>query len=129
MAMLDREFIIKRLQFIPSPAEGFGTTRLNPTELLVKHPAATFFIKASGTSMIGAGIHPGDVLVVDRSIEARSGQVVVALLDGEFTVKRLQFTPQGGELHPENPEYAPLQVAPTAEFEVWGVVTYVLHQL
>ncbi|HPC48368.1 MAG TPA: translesion error-prone DNA polymerase V autoproteolytic subunit, partial [Deltaproteobacteria bacterium] len=72
----------------PSPADAFVDGRLDLNEHLVAHPAATFFVRVEGTSMIDAGIHPGDILIVDRALEPRNGSVVVAVLDGEFTVKR-----------------------------------------
>ena len=85
-------------------------------------------MRASGDSMRDAGIHSGDILVVDRALEPTHGRVVIAALDGELTVKRLRHT--GGRLFlvPENPDYAPLEVSPEASFEIWGVVTFVIHR-
>ena len=113
----------------PSPAEDYLDKALDLNELLVAHPAATFYVRASGDSMRDAGIHSGDILVVDRAVEPTHGRVVIAALNGELTVKRLRHT--GGRLFlvPENPDYAPLEVAPEASFEIWGVVTFVIHRI
>lgn len=100
---------------------------LDLNELLVARPEATFFVRVCGDSMTGAAIHHDDILVVDRSVTARPGHVVIAFLDGEFTVKRLRQTDQGLELAPENPDYAPTPVPPEADFMVWGVVRHVIH--
>ena len=112
----------------PSPAEDYLDKALDLNELLVAHPAATFYVRASGDSMRDAGIHSGDILVVDRAVEPTHGRVVIAALNGELTVKRLRHT--GGRLFlvPENPDYAPLEVSPEASFEIWGVVTFVIHR-
>ena len=112
----------------PSPAEDYLDKALDLNELLIAHPAATFYVRASGDSMRDAGIHSGDILVVDRAVEPTHGRVVIAALDGELTVKRLRHT--GGRLFlvPENPDYAPLEVSPEASFEIWGVVTFVIHR-
>ncbi|MYL84774.1 translesion error-prone DNA polymerase V autoproteolytic subunit [Desulfovibrio aerotolerans] len=112
----------------PSPAEDYLDKALDLNELLIAHPAATFYVRASGDSMRDAGIHSGDILVVDRAVEPTHGRVVIAALDGELTVKRLRYT--GGRLFlvPENPDYAPLEVSPEASFEIWGVVTFVIHR-
>lgn len=112
----------------PSPAEDYIDKRLDLNEHLVRHPAATFFVRADGDSMRDAGVASGDILVVDRAVEARDGHIVVAALDGELTVKRLRR--QNGRLYlaPENPDYAAVEVSPEASFEVWGVVTYIIHK-
>lgn len=113
----------------PSPAEDYVEKRLDLHDLVVEHPAATFFVKVVGDSMIGAGIHTGDILVVDRSLSAKSGKVIVALFNGEFTVKR--FIKKGEEvtLCPENAHYPPIPIKEGDDFQIWGVVTYVLHKL
>ena len=112
----------------PSPAEGFLDKRLDLNELVVRHPEATFFVRVSGHSMTGAQIQSGDILVVDRSIEARDGHVVVAVLDGEFTVKRLYRRNGRLVLQPENRAYRPMPIDLEQGFEVWGVVTHVIHK-
>lgn len=112
----------------PSPAEDHLEAPLDLTELLVRHRAATFLLRVVGDSMTGAGIFPQDILIVDRAIRPQSGMVVVAALDGEFTVKRLQRRSDGSLLLlPENPRYPPIQVTAEQDAVVWGVVTYVLH--
>ena len=113
----------------PSPAEDYIEGRLDLNKHLVKHPAATFFVRVAGDSMTGAGIHPGDILVVDRSLEPRDASVVIAVLDGELTVKRLSRRDGRLYLLPDNSLYRPLEVLEEMEFEVWGVVTSVIHSL
>ncbi|MCA1631429.1 MAG: translesion error-prone DNA polymerase V autoproteolytic subunit [Acidobacteria bacterium] len=113
----------------PSPAEDYIEGRLDLNKHLIKHPAATFFVRVAGDSMTGSGIHPGDILVVDRSIEPQDASVVIAVLDGELTVKRISR--RGGRLYlvPDNSLYQPLEILEGMEFEVWGVVTSVIHSL
>ena len=113
----------------PSPADDYIEGKLDITKYLVKHPAATFYVRVSGDSMIGAGIHSGDVLVVDRSLEAKSGNVIVAALDGDLTVKRLYQKNGLLRLLPENKEYQPIEIQDGQAFEIWGVVTNVIHPL
>ncbi len=111
----------------PSPADDFIDKALDLNEHLIAHPAATFFVKVQGDSMIDAGIHPGALLVVDRSLQPRSGSIILAILDGEFTVKRLKKDKGQVILCPENPRYAPVTVMPGQDFEVWGVVRHVIR--
>ena len=119
----------------PSPAEDYVEGRLDLNELLVRRPAATFFLRVEGDSMTGAGIHNGDLLVVDRAATAGDGSVVVACVDGRMTVKRLRHG-LGGELRleGEHPDYPPLVFRPPdddcddAGVMVWGVVTAVIHR-
>lgn len=113
----------------PSPAEQYVETPLDLNELLVRHPAATFFVRASGDSMVGAGIRPGDILVVDRSLEAQDGSVVVAAVDNEFAVKFLR-RPNGGppRLESANPRYRPIVFSDEMELRLFGVVTAVIHE-
>lgn len=113
----------------PSPAEEYLEKALDLNEYLVQRPEATFFVRVSGDSMVGAGIHHDDILVVDRSLGARPGNVVIALVDGEFTVKRLRKTSNGLELAPENPDYVPLELTEETDFQVWGVVRHVIHSV
>lgn len=112
----------------PSPADGYLEGALDLNELVVNHPAATFYVKVQGDSMINAGIHSGDILVVDRSLSAHHKSIIVAVLDGEFTVKRLILEKNELYLFSENLSYPPIQVSKEAQFEVWGVVTYVIHK-
>lgn len=113
----------------PSPAEDYIEKTLDLNEYLAPRPEATFFVRVAGDSMTGASIHHGDILVVDRSVTPAPGNVVIACIDGGFTVKRLQRTATGLELAPENPDYAPTPITPDTDFEIWGVVRHVLHKL
>ena len=113
----------------PSPADDYLEGKLDLNRHLIKHPAATYFVRVTGDSMIGAGIHSGDLLVVDRSLEPADKNVVVAVLDGELTVKRL-FKQNGIlRLLPENLNYQPIEITPQQTIEIWGVVTSVIHAL
>ncbi len=111
----------------PSQADDYVEKSLDFNEYLVKHPAATFCVRASGDSMINAGIFPGDVLVVDRALTPKNNSIVIAVVDGDFTVKRMQKS--GGDIYliSENPAYEPINVT-GRNFEVWGIVTHVLHK-
>ncbi|TAN53811.1 MAG: translesion error-prone DNA polymerase V autoproteolytic subunit [Rhodospirillales bacterium] len=113
----------------PSPAADHLAVGLDLTALLVRHPAATFMLRVSGDSMTGAGIHDGDLAIVDRSLEARPGHVVVAVLDGEFVLTRLRL--RGGRLFldAENPKFRSCVVPGENGFEIWGVVTATIHPL
>ncbi len=113
----------------PSPADDYIEKALDLNEYLIANQAATFFVRVSGDSMTGAGIHDGDILIVDRSIDPVRGQVAVAVIDGEMTVKRLRW--RGGKLtlEPENDKYPPIEINSESECLIWGVVTYVIHAL
>jgi DNA polymerase V len=113
----------------PSPAEDYSEKRIDLNQQLIKHPAATFLIRVVGDSMVGAGIHSGDVLVVDRSERPRPGQVVVAALNAELVVKRIPMAGNRPQLDSENPDYAPLRVDEHADLNIWGVVKHVIHSL
>ena len=110
-----------------SPAEDHVEGRLDLNEHLIRHPAATFFVRASGDSMLGAGIHPGDLLVVDRSLEPAHGKVVIAVVDNELTVKRLEVRDGRVRLLAENDRYPPIACAEGTDLQIWGVVTSVVH--
>ncbi len=112
----------------PNPASEFIEHFLDLNQYLIKHPAATFFIRVEGDSMIGADISSGDILVVDRSLEATDRQIVIACIDGEFTVKRLMKRNGTTWLEAENARYRPIHIRSNQQFEVWGVVTYVIHK-
>lgn len=112
----------------PSPAEQYIEAPLDLNELLVKKPAATFFVRAAGDSMTGAGIHSGDILVVDRSLEAQEGSVVIASVDNEFTVKFFRRDDAGVRLEAANRRYKPIQFTEAMELRIFGVVTAVIHQ-
>jgi len=106
----------------PSPVDDSRET-LDIASHIVRNKASTFFMRVSGESMTGAGIYDGDLLIVDRSLEARHGDIVVAVLNGEFTVKRLSRRDGRVELHPANADYRKITVTEEMDFEVWGVVT------
>jgi DNA polymerase V len=112
----------------PSPADDHLERALDLNEELVRNPAATFFVRVKGESMRDAGIRSGDILVVDRSVSPADRQIVVAMIDGEFTVKR--FRKQNGRitLEAENPSFSPIDVGEDQELTIWGAVTYVIHQ-
>lgn len=113
----------------PSPAEDCMDRDLDLHEHLVRHKSATFFLRASGQSMINAGIFDGDLLVVDRIIPATHNKVVIAALDGELTVKRLVRRDGRVLLAPENPDYPEIDITEHEYVHIWGVVTYVIHKL
>ncbi len=113
----------------PSPAQDYYDGPIDLTERLVEDQAATFIVRAAGESMIGAGISAGDEILVDRSKRPRDGDVVVAVLDGELTIKRLQITGAGVVLQADNPAYADVVVPELSDLVIWGVATYSLHHL
>jgi len=113
----------------PSPADDYVEGRLDLNQYLIPHPAATFFVRVAGDSMVGAGIHPGDLLLVDRALEPVDGRIVIAVVDGELTVKRLRLRAGAVQLLAENDGYAPLLITEAMEFVIWGVVTNVIHPL
>ncbi len=113
----------------PSPADDFMEERLDLNEHLIQHPAATFFVRVDGDSMIGSGMHRGDILIVDRSLEPLNGQIVIACIDGAFTVKRIRISSGKILLEPDNPLFPSIPVEPLSDFQVWGVVTYVIHSV
>ncbi len=113
----------------PSPADDYIEGKLDLNRHLIKHPAATFFVRVTGDSMLDAGIHSRDILIVDRSLEAIDGNVIVAVLDGELTVKRLYKRNNVLRLLPANKDYQPIEIQAQQSFEIWGVVTNVIHAL
>jgi|SRR6185369_6473276 len=113
----------------PSPADDFIDKKLDLNDLLIKHPVATFFVRVSGDSMLGAGIHSGDILVVDRALEAVNDNIVVAVINSELTVKRLRTTRGKVVLMPENSNYKPIEISENDDFSIWGVVTSVIHKV
>jgi len=113
----------------PSPADDHIEKTLDLNDLLIQTPAATFFVRAEGESMLGAGIHPNDILVVDRSIDPTVGKIVICALNDELTVKRLKSIGDVIILGAENPAYADIVVQEGTELIIWGVVTNVIHAL
>jgi DNA polymerase V len=121
-------FTIRIPAGFPSPGDDYLDDKLDLNEYLIKHPSATFFMRVEGDSMVNAGINSGDLLIVDRAMEATNGSIVVAIVDGEFTVKRFQVKDNKAYLVAENSHYHPIEITPEMRFEVWGVVTYVIHR-
>ena len=113
----------------PSPAEDYIEEQLDLNKHLIKHPAATFFVKVKGDSMIDAGIHSGDILIVDRAVNPGNKKVVIAVINGELTLKRIRMTKGKLFLVPENDKYKPVEITEEMDFTVWGVVTNVIHKL
>lgn len=112
----------------PSPAEEYLGDTLDLNKLMIDNPTSTFFARVDGDSMINAGIFDGDILIVDRSVVAKHNSIVVAIVDNEFTVKRLK---SDGELQlvPENPSYKPIKISGHSDITIWGVVTGVSRKL
>ena len=113
----------------PSPALDFMEKSINLNTALSENPLATFFVKVDGNSMIDAGIHDKDVLVVDRSLSAAHKSIAVCFIDGEFTVKRIRLEKDALWLMPENKNYNPIKVDETNHFMIWGIVTYVIKKI
>jgi DNA polymerase V len=112
----------------PSPADDHMDETLDLNTHLIQHKESTFFVKAQGESMLGAGIYPGDILIVDRSVTARSGKIVIAVVDSEFTVKRLHKYKGKITLKAENTDFDDINIKEGSELIIWGVVTSVIHQ-
>ncbi len=113
----------------PSPAADFDETKISLDAVLVKNREATFYAKASGTSMIGAGIDDGDILVIDRSLEPQNNKVAVCFLDGEFTVKRIKVSKEEVFLMPENKLFEPIKITEENQLIIWGIVTHVVKKM
>lgn len=113
----------------PSPAEDYLDRPLDFNELLIAHPAATFAVRITGNSMDGIGIYPGDIAVVDRAMTAVDGSIILAILDGEFTIKRYRRRPQRAWLEAANASYPPIELDECRAFEVWGVVRHTIRRL
>lgn len=123
-------FIDKISAGFPSPAEGYLEKSLDLNDLMIENPPATFFVRVEGDSMIGAGIHPGDMLIVNRAKNPADGKIIIAVLDGELTVKRLRLLQNDTiQLEAENDNYAPIVVTAEREFKIWGVVTGVVRSV
>jgi len=111
----------------PSPAEDYIDKKLDLNEHLIKHPSATFFVKVEGNSMINAGIHNGDTLIVDRALEPADKKIVIAVINGDMTVKRIRKLHGRLYLMPENDTFQPIEITEDADFQIWGVVSTVIH--
>lgn len=113
----------------PSPAEDYVEKTLDLNELCIQHPASTFFVRVQGESMTGVGIFPHDVLVVDRSLNAKHGDIIIACLESEMTVKELHLKPPPAYLLPRNPAFQPILIEEGMVLEVFGVVTNIVRSL
>lgn len=113
----------------PSPATDYMTQAIDLNKELVKHPAATFYGRVVGDSMIDAGVEEGDILVIDKSLEARDGDMAVCFVDGEFALKYIKFRENGLSLLPANDKYPAIEVSEGSDFIMWGVVTYVIKKV
>lgn len=111
----------------PSPAQDYNGRRIDLNDVLIKDPTSTYVVRVTGDSMAGAGIAHGDEVIVDRSLTPHDGDVVIAIVDGELTIKRLRIRDDGTFLVPENPKYPVQRLNEHAELKVWGVVTRSLH--
>lgn len=112
----------------PSPAQDYISETVDLNREIVKHPAATFYGRVSGDSMIEEGIEQGDMLVIDRSLQPEEGDLVVCCVDGDFTLKRIHIEPGRVWLLPSNETYDPILVTPENQFSIWGVVTYTIKR-
>jgi len=122
-------FLAKISAGFPSPADDYIEKPLDLNEHLISNPPATFFVRVSGQSMINAGIHDGDLLIVDRSLEPRDNSVVIASIFGELTVKRIRKQTDRLFLVPDNNAYEPIEISGETELQIWGVCKHVIHGL
>jgi len=113
----------------PSPADDYEEPSLSLNDLVIYHPVSTYFARVTGDSMTGACIYPNDVVVVDRALTAANNRIVVARVGEELTIKRLQIIGRKTFLKPENPAYTSIEVKHGEDWEIWGGVTWVVHQL
>ncbi|MEI7441920.1 MAG: translesion error-prone DNA polymerase V autoproteolytic subunit, partial [bacterium] len=111
----------------PSPADEYLDRDIKLDDLLIKNKSSTFFIRVTGHSMKDAGILNDDLLIIDRSLKATEGSIILAIVDGEFTIKRLHFSKGQTFLLPENSQYEPIEIKDSMSFEVWGVVAHAIH--
>ena len=123
-------YVLSRISAgFPSPADDYIENNLSLSELLIRNHLSTFLMKTSGDSMMDVGINDGDILVVDRSIEPKNRDIVIAILEGNLTVKRLLFKTNGSVvLKSENMAYKDIKIPESADLEIWGVVTSAIHQ-
>jgi len=113
----------------PSPAQDYIEASLDLNDFLISHPNSTFFVRVEGYSMVNAGIQPDDLLIVDRALEASNNKIIIAVVDGELTVKRLNIVDSVYWLLPENESFSPICIDDSIDFVIWGIVTYVIHKL
>ena len=112
----------------PSPADDFIEMEINLQDYIVKNKEATFCVKVEGTSMTKAGINTGDIMIVDRSLNPKHNDIVLAVIDGEFTVKRLAVNNESIYLMPENDSFSPIQINESMNFQIWGIITHIIHK-
>ena len=112
----------------PSPATDYMTQAIDLNKELVRHPAATFYGRVVGDSMIDAGVDEGDILVIDKALEARDGDMAVCFVDGEFALKYIYLRADGIVLKPANPKYPEIEITEGVDFKMWGVVTYIIKK-
>jgi DNA polymerase V len=112
----------------PSPADDYLEGKLDLNKLLIQHPNSTFFARVRGNSMIDVGIHDGDILIIDKSLEPKHNSVLVCFIDGEFTVKKVSKVDGDFYLMPENKDFAPIKIEKESDFRLWGVVTHCIHK-
>lgn len=112
----------------PSPAEDFIDKKLDLNEYLIRNQPATFLVRVHGNSMENAGILNGDILVIDRSLEPADGRIVIGVINGEFTVKRILKKSGKFFMQPENENFKPLEITPEMDFKIWGIVTFAIHK-
>lgn len=113
----------------PSPADDFLDIKIDLNREFIKNPNATFYARVRGSSMIGAGLNSGDLLIIDRSLEPENKKIAVCFIDGEFTVKRIKKEKDNIWLMPENKDYPPIKVDESNDFVIWGVVTTVIKKV
>lgn len=113
----------------PSPAADYGSEPIDLNRLFTENPAATFLVRVEGDSMVGAHIEPGDLAVIDRSVKATTGRIVLAFVEGEFTIKRLLLKKDGAYLAPENPNYSIMKFDNPDNCRIWGVVVGIVKRL
>ncbi len=113
----------------PTPTEGYTEGAIDLNKHLIRHPRSTYFVKVSGDSMVDAGISNGGILIIDCAVEPCHGDVVIARLDGDLTVKRYEIRPEGEYLVAENPSYPDILITPESDFQILGVAIHVIHSL
>ncbi|MEY0827924.1 translesion error-prone DNA polymerase V autoproteolytic subunit [Providencia rettgeri] len=133
LELIDSESIVNIPLFLdrvpagfPSPAADYMEERINLNSTLIKHPDSTYMLRVEGNSMIDANINDGDVVIVDSAITAKDGDIVIASVDGEFTVKRLNSNPP--MLMPMNPDFQPIHIGDAQDLQIFGVVTFIIHK-
>jgi DNA polymerase V len=112
----------------PSPADDYFDKTLDLNEYLIKNPASSFLLRVKGDSMVDAGIFEGDIVIVDKALEASNGKIVIAIVDGEFTIKRIMEKKGKLFLKAENPNYKAIEITEEMDVKIWGVVCYTIHK-